>query len=567
MDYSKKETDMAYTDAKEEPSPLNLKLVATTSSGNERAGQVFDNESQLQRRLGNRQLQLIAIGGSIGTGLFVTIGSGLARAGPGSLFLGVIVYCCLIGLVNSCMAEMATLMPVSGGFIRMASQWVDDALGFMVGWNFFFYEALIIPFEITALTTVLSFWSDNIPAGAVCAACIVLYGILNVLAVGAYGESEFWLSSGKVILVFLLFGFTFFTMVGVNPQHDAYGFRNWTIATFAEHHSTGAIGRLEGFLAALWSASFFVVGPEYLAMAAAEAKRPRTYVKQAFKTAFWRFAIFFIGGAFCVSTIIPKNDPTLTTFLGGAEGSGTAAASPYVIAMKNLGIGVLPHIVNALLVTSIFSAGNTYTYCAIRSLYGLALSGKAPAFLKKCTKNGVPIYCFGITMIFPMLSFLQLSNGSNTVLRWLVNLVTAGCVIDYIVMCITFLFFYRACKVQCIDRRTLPYYGYFQPYVAWVGLAGTVFVVLFYGYSSFTPWDVSTFFTYYAMVIVGIITYSFWKISKRTKVVPAAEADLVWERPSIDAYEAALDEPVTGFWTEMLQMIGFRKHWGKKSVV
>lgn len=175
MDYSK-EGDMAYSNTKEESSATKLEVVASTSSGDVRAGQVVDNESQLQRRLGNRQLQLIAIGGSIGTGLFVTIGSGLARAGPGSLFLGIIVYCCLIGLVNSCMAEMATLMPVSGGFIRMASKWVDDALGFMVGWNFFFYEALIIPFEITALTVVLSFWSDNIPAGAVSAGCIVLYG-------------------------------------------------------------------------------------------------------------------------------------------------------------------------------------------------------------------------------------------------------------------------------------------------------------------------------------------------------------------------------------------------------
>lgn len=220
-------------------------------------------------------------------------------------------------------------------------------------------------------------------------------------------------------------------MVGVNPQDDAYGFRNWTIATFAEHHSTGAFGHLEGFLAALWSASFFVVGSEYLSIAAAEAKRPRIYVKQAFKTAYWRFAIFFIGGAFCVSTVIPKNDPTLTSILEGAEGGGTASASPYVIAMKNLGTGVLPHIVNALLITSIFSAGNTYTYCAIRSLYGLALSGKAQASLMKCTKQGVPIYCFAITMIFPMLSFLQLSNGSATVLQWLINLVTAGCVIDY----------------------------------------------------------------------------------------------------------------------------------------
>lgn len=136
---------------------------------------VNGNIDGLHRRLANRQIQLIAIGGSIGTALFVSIGSGLYRGGPGSLFIAYLLYSCMLGLVNNCMAEMATLHPVSGGFIRMAGKWVDEALGFTVGWNFFLYEALLIPFEITALNLVLSFWRDDIPAAAVIAACIVLY--------------------------------------------------------------------------------------------------------------------------------------------------------------------------------------------------------------------------------------------------------------------------------------------------------------------------------------------------------------------------------------------------------
>lgn len=158
---------------------------------------------------------------------------------------------------------------------------------------------------------------------------------MNVLAVRAYGEAEFWLSGGKVILIFMLFSFTLVTMCGGNPHHDAYGFRYWSNpGSFREHHSTGSLGRFEGFLAALWSASFTVVGPEYIAMAAAEAKRPTTYIKTAFKTVYWRFGIFFILGALCVGIVIPYNDPSLDAILSGkAGGSGTAAASPYVIAM------------------------------------------------------------------------------------------------------------------------------------------------------------------------------------------------------------------------------------------
>ena len=107
----------------------------------------------------------------------------------------------MLALVNNCVAEMTVMMPVSGGFIRLAGAWVDDAWGFMAGWNFFFYEALLIPFEITALCTVLSFWSDNIPYAAVICVAIFLYACLNVLAVKIYGEAEFWLSGGKVILI------------------------------------------------------------------------------------------------------------------------------------------------------------------------------------------------------------------------------------------------------------------------------------------------------------------------------------------------------------------------------
>lgn len=130
---------------------------------------------QLKRNLGNRQIQLIAIGGSIGTATFVTIGSGLAQGGPAGLLLAFALQCCIIALANNSMAEMAVFMPVNGAFIRMAGRWVDPAFGFVAGWNFFVYEAINIPFEISAINVVLTFWRDDIPAAAVVATCIALY--------------------------------------------------------------------------------------------------------------------------------------------------------------------------------------------------------------------------------------------------------------------------------------------------------------------------------------------------------------------------------------------------------
>ncbi|KAK0369548.1 General amino acid permease AGP2-like protein 2 [Colletotrichum limetticola] len=521
---------------------------------------------QLQRRLNNRQIQLIAIGGSIGTGLFISIGSGLHSAGPAGLLLAFIFYCFFVGLVNNGMAEMMTQYPVAGGFIRIAGHFVDEAFGFAAGWNFFIYEALVIPFEISALAVVVQYWSHDIPIWTLCLACVILYTLINGLVVSAYGETEFWLSSGKVILVLALFLFTFITMVGGNPQGDAYGFRNWNHPeAFAEVRTTGSLGRFEGFLAALWVASFCIVGPEYISLVSAEAKHPRKYIKAAYKTIYIRFFFLFLGSAIAVGIVLPSDDKTLTEILiGGGSGGGTAAASPYVIAMRNMGITVFPHVVNALLVTSIFSAGNTYVYCASRSLYSLALEGRAPAFLKICTKQGVPVYALALTMAFACLSFLQQGKQAARVLSILVNLVTGGALVNYLVMSITYVFYHQATKVQGIDRKNLPYYGWGQPYC---GYAASVFfsvVIGTFGYTSFSPFDVGAFFGCYAMTILSILFYIFWKVFKRTSIYDPKAVDLVWETPQVDAYEAEMMEESQTFWGEMGRMILFRNSRGIK---
>lgn len=138
------------------------------------AGEVMSLNG-LHRSLNNRQIQLIAIGGTIGTALFVSIGFGLIEGGPGSLLISFTMYSLFLATVNNSMAEMAIFMPVSGGWIRMGSKWVDESFGFMLGWNFFLYQGFLIPWEIAALNLVLTFWTDDVPIAAVCAACIVLY--------------------------------------------------------------------------------------------------------------------------------------------------------------------------------------------------------------------------------------------------------------------------------------------------------------------------------------------------------------------------------------------------------
>ncbi|KAI1347286.1 histidine permease [Xylaria sp. FL0043] len=542
----------AMADQSRPPSDKGVAMAEKDSQGGESIRELNDGRDQLHRHLGNRQIQLIAIGGSIGTALFVSIGGGLATGGPANLLLGYSVHCLMVCLINNSLAEMVCYMPIGGSFIRMAGKWVDESLGFLAGWNFFLYEAILIPYEITALNLVLTFWTDKIPVAAICIIVIVLYAIINILAVQYYGEAEFWLAIGKLLLILIVFFFTFITAVGGNPQNEPYGFRYWySPGAFAEYIHTGALGRFEGFLGSLFSACFTVVGPEYIAMVAGEAERPSVYIKNGFKTVYWRFFVFFVLSALAVGIVIPYNDPKLN------NGSGTADGSPYVIAMQNMGVAVLPHIVNALLLTSIFSAGNAYVYCAMRSLHGLACEGQAPAVFKRTLKNGIPIYAFGVTMLFPFLSFLQAGGSTAGAVTTLQSVTEGATMINYICISLTYIFFYRACKAQGLDRKTFPYVGWFQPYSAYITFVYMIIIEGIFGYVVFVPghWSVAAFFPPYTMAFVTIILYFGWKIVKRTKFVKPHEADLVWEKPQIDAYEATFTEPPTRLRDELWEVI------------
>ncbi|CAI4219747.1 unnamed protein product [Parascedosporium putredinis] len=426
------------------------------------------------RTLKARHIQLIGIGGTIGTALFVQIGQAF--------------WCTFVLAVTLCMAEMVTYLPISSPFIRFAGRFVDEAFGFAAGWNFFVFEAMLVPFEIVACNMILHFWTDAIPTAAVIVIISVLYLLINVIAVEWYGETEFWAAIGKVILAVGLIFFTFIVMLGGNPKHDRFGFRYWKDpGAFAELYYNGSLGG-----------------------------KPAPRAPRAFNAVFYRLTTFFVLGALCVGILVPYNSEELTAAL--REGEPGAAASPYVIAMRRLGIGVMPDVVNALVLTAAFSAGNSYVFCGSRSLYGLALEGKAPRFLLRCTPNGVPIYCVLAVLAFGMLAFLQLSSSSAVVLSWLVSLVTASQLLNFAVSCLSYLCFYRALKAQGIDRRSLPYRAWFMPYAAWYGFVGT-FVMI------------------YTMIMLFPVLYLGWKIVHKTKIYKPYEVDLRKDLDAIEEYE------------------------------
>ncbi|KAK3324610.1 putative carnitine transport protein [Cercophora scortea] len=490
------------------------------------------------RKLKSRHIQLIGIGGTIGTALFVSIGRGLLNGGPGSLFLAFTIWCFFILAVTLCMAEMVTYLPISSPFITFAGRYVDEAFGFAAGWNFFVFEAMMVPFEITACNVIIHYWSSVVPAAAIIAIILVLYCLINVLAVKWYGEAEFWSALGKMLLIVGLIIFTFVVMLGGNPLGDRFGFRYWKEpGAFTELYYEGTLGRFLGFLQCLIQASFTIAGPDYVSMAAGEAENPRVVMPRAFNAVFYRLTTFFVLGSLAVGILVPYNDAEMSAaFKSGAPG---AAASPYVVAMNRLQIRVLPDIVNAMVLTAAFSAGNSYVYCASRSLYGLALEGKAPAIFRTCTKKGVPIYCVFVVLAIGLLGFLQVSNNAAVVLQWFVNLVTASQLINFSVICVTYLRFYRALQAQGISRDSLPYKAMLQPYAAWVGLAGCFVMTFVGGYTVFLPgqWDIPTFLFSYTMIGVTPLLFVGYKIFMRTKFHRAEEIDLLKNLDEVEEYQ------------------------------
>ncbi|KAH7329543.1 putative general amino acid permease [Stachybotrys elegans] len=494
----------------------------------------------VHRKLKSRHIQLIGIGGTIGTALYVQIGRGLLNGGPLSLFLAFSFWCSVILSITLCMAELVTYLPISSPFIRFAGRYVDDAFGFAAGWNFFVFEAALVPFEIVACNLIIHFWSDIVPTGAIIAIIIILYGLLNVLAVKWYGESEFWAALGKVLLIVGLIIFTFIAMLGGNPLGDRFGFRYWNNpGAMTELYYDGNLGRFLGFLQCLIQASFTIAGPDYVSMAAGEAENPRFVMPRAFNAVFYRLTTFFILGSLCVGILVPyDNEQLRSAFEDGEPG---AAASPYVVAMDRLHISGLPHIVNAMVLTAAFSAGNSYVYCASRSLYGMALEGKAPKFFTICTRSGVPIYCVILVLLIALLSFLQLSNNTAVVLNWFVSLVTSSQLINFSCMAVSYICFYRALNAQGISRDSLPYKAWFMPYAAWYGLFWTFIMTFVGGYTVFLPldgfWSIPDFLFSYTMVFLFPVLFIGWKIIHKTKIHKPVEVDLQKDLDEIEEYE------------------------------
>ncbi|KAF8840422.1 general amino acid permease 1 [Paxillus ammoniavirescens] len=489
----------------------------------------------------------IAIAGTLGTGLFLGSGEAIQGAGPIGAFIAYALVSTVAFASLSAVGEMTCFAPIIGTFPHYASRWVDPALGFAAGWNYFYTNAIILPVEISGAQILIGYWDPN-PNHQwiyILVLCLSTF-LINLFGVRRYGEVEFVFGFIKLAMITALIVIGLVIDLGGAPNHDRLGFRYWKDpGPFARAGlvSNRDLDQFLGFLSVIVQAAAAVV-----------TESPRRNVAMAIRKTFYRILVFYIGGILIAGLIVPSNDPgLLKPFSDPTQANVTE--SPFVIAMRHASIKTVPSVVNAGLVTSAFSAANSFSFAASRILQALAAKGQAPSIFKK-TYNDTPIASVLFTCSFGLLSFMGLSHGAGTVFRWLVNLSTVGGFLCWVTINLTYLYFYQGLKHHNIDRKTFIYWSPFQPWLSIWGLVMCIFFTLISGFQVF--WNFKTeednFFASYINVPLFFCLYVYWKVTRKTRVRSVEERDFVKGIPSIAQTETEYRRP-HGFWERVADVV------------
>lgn len=469
---------------------VDLEKVATRQAGEvEQTGE----QGGTKRSIKTRHAHMIAIGGAIGTSLFVGSGQALATGGPGFLLICYCIISLIVYAVVTGVIEVGTYLPASGASMAYyGSRVISPSIGFALGWLYFYSFGIIVAYEITAAALVIDYWPNSIPTAVWITLMVLVIIGLNLAPVGVYAETEFWFAGIKVILIIGLLILSFVLIVGGGPTHERLGFRYWQDpGAFKPLLADGAGGYFTSFLYVwLFCGISFFFGPELIVTMSGEMQNPRRNLPIASRQYFIRLVVFYVLGSLAIGAICKSTSPDLVS------GQGNADASPWVIAIRNASIPVLPSIINAGILTSAWSAGNAYLYLSSRSLYSLAVAGNAPRVFARCTRYGLPLHAVLASAGFTLLSYLSVSAQAGKVFNWLISLTNTSGFTSWALCCVILLRFRKACDQQGI---TTPYRAHVQPWASVICLPILIFLLLTNGFTVFYPgqWKLETFLTTY----------------------------------------------------------------------
>ncbi|KAF3391693.1 hypothetical protein F1880_007402 [Penicillium rolfsii] len=481
---------------------------------------IVHESAPLARDLKGRHMQMIAIGGAIGAGLFVGTGGALSTGGPASLIICYFIIGCMLLCTVQSLAEMAVLYPVNGAFFTYIVRFVDPSWGFAMGWDYAITWLTVLPFEITAAGLTIKFWRDDINIGVWITVFLTVLVLIQVFGVRGYGEVEFILSMIKIAacLGFIILGIVINTG-GTGPQ-GYIGAKYW--------YNPGAFANgFPGFCSVFVVAAFAFGGTELVGLAAAESKTPHKTIPSATRQVFWRIAIFYILTLLMVGLLVPYTDPRLLN----ASDSDTKD-SPFVIAIIDAGIPVLPSIFNTVITLSVISVANSCTFGSTRTLQALAERGMSPKIFAYVDKKGRPVYAVLLQILFGLLAFIGESAQEGTVFTWLLSLSGLSYFFVWGSICLCHIRFRKAWELQGRSTSDLPYRTPFGVVGSYVGLSLNILCLIASFYVSVWPPGSSPnanyFFQQYLAAPLILALYLFWKVFTRQwrMWVPLKDIDL-----------------------------------------
>lgn len=498
--------------------------------------------SGLSRELKGRHLQMIAIGGSIGTGLFVASGKALSQGGPASvllayMFIGVMLYCTVHAL-----GELAVVFPVAGSFSAFSTRFLDPSWGFAMGWNYGLQWLIVLPLEIIAASMTVTYWSPNINKAIFVTIFLAAIVGINLFGVKGYGEAEFVFAIIKVtaIVGFILLGIVI--NIGGTPNEGYIGGKYW--------HEPGAFHNgFKGLCSVLVTAAFAFAGTELVGLAAAETQNPRKSLPTAIKQVFWRITLFYVVALMLIGLLVPYDNPRLP----GDPNSNIAdaTASPFVIAIESAGIQVLPSVMNAIILVAVVSVGNSAVFGSSRTLAALADQGQAPRFLAYIDRRGRPLAAIIVASTLGLLAYLVEVDNNSTVLNWLLAISGLSSVFTWGSICLAHVRFRQAWKLQGRSLDELAFRAQSGVIGSWVGFTLNVLILVAQFWVGMWPINygddtvsenVQNFFLQYLAVPIVLTMYLGHKAYYRTSFVKLAEMDIDTGRREFDVKRLAQKE-------------------------
>jgi aromatic amino acid transport protein AroP len=381
----------------------------------------------LQRGLKSRHIQLIALGGAIGTGLFLGVAETVRMAGP-SILLGYALAGLVAFLIMRQLSEMMVDEPVAGSFSHFADKYCGRFAGFLTGWNYWVLYVLVSMAELSAVGVYVQFWFPHFPTWQTALLCFLFANGISLANVRAFGETEFWFAIIKVVAVvaMILFGIWLLASGDAGPQA--------TVANLWQHGGFFAHG-IEGLVMSMAMVMFSFGGLEVIGITAAEAADPSRSIPKATNQALWRILVFYVGSLAVLLSLYPWNQIK-------------PGASPFVLIFQALDAGAVANILNLVVLTAAISVYNSCVYSNSRMLYGLAAQGHAPRGLAKVNERGVPLVSLGVSAVATLICVAINYALPGKALGMLMGLAVAGMMINWAMISWSHLRFRKAKAAQ-----------------------------------------------------------------------------------------------------------------------